>query len=142
MWRTPCYRVWVCRAGKLVKQGVLGRLFNYGTVIPITGSGLGTGTDQSVAFAGASTEIAVVNVGAGGGSKKSVTTSKAMPDECLFGIKDPIKIRETISKYINEQSQVTQVTRQRDTLENIEKLLQQQGAQQQQQAQPQEEQKE
>jgi len=115
-----------------VQQGVIGRLFNYGTVIPITGSGLGTGSDQSIAFAAASTEIAGMNLGAGGGSKKSVTTSKAMPEECLFGIKNPIQIRELLSKYINEQSQVTQVSRQRDTLENIEQLLRQQANQAQQ----------
>ena len=34
------------------KQGILGQIFNFGTIIPITQSGLGLGTDQSLAAGG------------------------------------------------------------------------------------------
>jgi len=110
-----------------VQQGVIGRIFGYGTVIPITGSGLGTGSDQSIAIAGASTEIAGIQMGAAGGSKKSMTTSKASPEDCLFGVKHPIKVREAISQYMHEQSQVTQVSKQHDTLEEMKGIMLQQA---------------
>ena len=100
-----------------VQQGIIGRILNFGTVIPITASGVGTGSDESIAFAGGSTEIAGMNIGAGGGSSKSVRTSKAMPEESLFGIEDPMKVKEEISRFIHEQSQVTQLQRLKETLE-------------------------
>ena len=34
------------------EQGIFGTIFGYGTVLPLTGSGLGTGTDESMVVEG------------------------------------------------------------------------------------------
>jgi len=68
-----------------VEQGILGRLFNYGTVTPLSASGLGLGADSSQAFAG------TVNGGFGGA--RNVKRHQQATHLSLFGIRDPRKIR-------------------------------------------------
>ena len=42
-----------------MEQGIFGTIFGYGTVLPLTGSGLGTGTDESMIVGGTGTEVKI-----------------------------------------------------------------------------------
>ena len=106
-----------------VSQGVIGRIFGFGNVTPLTGSGIATGTDESIALGTVGKEVEGIDLGIAGGSKKSVKKAKARPGDCLYGVKNPIKIRSIISKYIQENTGVTIMKRQEETLGRIEHLL-------------------
>lgn len=106
-----------------VNQSIVGRLFSYGNVIPLTGSGIATGTDESIAVGTIGKEVDGVNVGITGGSKKSVRKAKPSPGDCLFGVSNPIKIRSIISKYIQENTGVSVMKRQEESMQRIEQLL-------------------
>jgi hypothetical protein len=106
-----------------VNQSVFGRMFGYGHVIPLTGSGIGTGTEESIAVGSVGKEVDGVNVGFSGGSKAGIRKAKPSPGDCLFGVKAPLKIRGVISRYIQENTGVSVAKRQEDTLGRIEELL-------------------
>lgn len=110
-----------------VNQSVFGRMFGYGHVIPLTGSGIGTGTDESIAVGSVGKEVDGVNIGMTGGSKAGIRKAKPSPGDCLFGVKTPIKIRGIISRYIQENTGVSVAKRQEDTLGRIEELLRMQA---------------
>jgi len=110
-----------------VNQSLIGRMFGYGHVIPLTGSGIGTGTDESIAVGSVGKDVDGVNIGMAGGSKSGVRKAKPSPGDCLFGVKGPIKIRGIISRYIQENTGVSVAKRQEDTLGRIEQLLSQQA---------------
>ncbi|SVA38662.1 uncharacterized protein METZ01_LOCUS91516, partial [marine metagenome] len=55
-----------------MEQGIVGTLLGYGTVLPLTGSGLGTGSDESMVMAGSGTEVkGLGSIGFVGGSRTS-----------------------------------------------------------------------
>jgi hypothetical protein len=110
-----------------VNQTLFGRMFGYGHVIPLTGSGIATGTEESIAVGSVGKEVEGVNLGLTGGSKVGVRKAKPSPGDCLFGVKSPIKIREIISRFIQENTGVSVAKRQEDTLERIEELLKMQA---------------
>ncbi|MEM1515170.1 MAG: PH domain-containing protein [Thermoproteota archaeon] len=96
-----------------IHQGVLGRIFNYGTIIPITESGLGLGEDASLAA-----------VSAGGGSvgvtfgwKRGVSRPRTATYFSLYGVPNPGKVRGIINSRILE-------TKEASILRRIEDLLQ------------------
>jgi len=106
-----------------VNQSLFGRMFGYGHVIPLTGSGIATGVEESIAVGSVGKDVEGVNVGLAGGSKTGVRKAKPSPGDCLFGVKGPIKVRGVISKFIQENTGVSVAKRQEDTLERIEELL-------------------
>lgn len=103
-----------------VKQGILGRIFNYGTIIPISASGLGIGEDSASAsaFAAAPVKKSFLGISFGGG--KSVQRPRAATYLSLYGIPNPRKIRVLIG---NRQLE----TREAPILRRIENLLREKG---------------
>jgi len=93
-----------------VSQGLLGRIFNFGTVIPITALGFGVGEEMAVAGVhAASTRVGgTIDVGAGGG--------KAAMYFSFYGIPKPKRARSLI---ISRQLQA----REAPILRRIEELL-------------------
>lgn len=106
-----------------VTQSVIGRMFGYGHLIPLTGSGIGMGTEESIAVGSVGKQVEGVNVGLTGGSKTGIKKARPSPGDCLFGVKSPLKVRSLISKYIQENTGVSVAKRQEDTLGRIEELL-------------------
>jgi len=106
-----------------VNQSLMGRMIGFGHVIPLTGSGIATGTEESIAVGSVGKNVEGVNVGLAGGSKVGVRKAKPSPGDCLFGVNGPIKVRGIISRYIQENTGVSVAKRQEDTLERIEQLL-------------------
>ncbi len=80
----------------VVEIPILGRIFNFGTVIPLTASGLGVGED--LALAGTSVKVNRFEVGVAGG--RSVNVPRARTFLALYGIPDPDRVSGIISSLI------------------------------------------
>lgn len=98
-------------------QGMIGRIFDFGNVNPLTGSGIGTGSEDSIAVVGAGKNVEGVTLSAAGGSKRSVTQSRPSPTDTLYGVPDPSKVRTVISQYIEDSTGVEHLKRIEDLLE-------------------------
>ena len=99
-----------------MEQGIFGTIFGYGTVLPLTGSGLGTGTDESMVVAGSGTEIKGMSLGIGGASRNSSRSIRHNPHDCLFGVSSPSKVRDLITEHIQSDTGV-------EHLKQIKELL-------------------
>lgn len=87
----------------VVEKGWLGRLFNYGSVIPITESGFGLGEDIStVTVAGTGSAIpkdSKVTTAVSGG--RTVNVPKGRSFYVLFGVRNPNAVSDVISQQIH-----------------------------------------
>ena len=102
-----------------LEQGLIGSIFGYGTVLPLTGSGLGTGTDESMVIAGAGSDVkGLGSIGLAGGSRSSSKRTRHNPHDCLFGVPSPGKVRDMITENIQADTGV-------EHLKNIKELLSQ-----------------
>ncbi|MEM2594169.1 MAG: PH domain-containing protein [Candidatus Bathyarchaeia archaeon] len=98
-----------------VDQGLLGRIFNYGTIIPISEAGFGLGEDASLAYVSASPDMkGKINIGFGG--KKGVSRPRAATYFSLYGVPNPRKVHAII---VNRQLE----TKEAPILRRIEGLL-------------------
>jgi len=91
-----------------VKQGLLGRIFNFGTVIPITALSFGAGEEMAGIHAESTRGGGTIDVGAGGG--------RAATYFSLYGIPKPGRARSLI---VSRQLQA----REAPILRRIEELL-------------------
>jgi len=80
----------------ILQQGVLGRLFNFGTVIPITSTGLGMGHDFAIAGAGAGGGKAGVAAGLFAAGGKAQNVPRELSIYVLYKIKDPEWARDVV----------------------------------------------
>ena len=104
-----------------LEQGIIGSIFGYGTVLPLTGSGLGTGTDESMVVAGAGSDVkGLGSIGIAGGSRSSSKRVRHNPNDCLFGVPSPGKVRDLITENIQADTGV-------EHLKNIKELLSKEG---------------
>ncbi|RZD38906.1 MAG: hypothetical protein CXT75_00485 [Methanobacteriota archaeon] len=100
-----------------MEQGVIGTIFDYGTVLPLTGSGLGTGSDESMVIVGSGAEVkGLGSIGLAGGSRSSSKRIRHNPHDCLFGVPSPSKVRDLITENIQSDTGV-------EHLKNIKELL-------------------
>ena len=100
-----------------MEQGVVGTIFGYGTVLPLTGSGLGTGSDESMMIVGSGSEVkGLGSIGLAGGSRSSSKRIRHNPHDCLFGVPSPSKVRDLITENIQSDTGV-------EHLKNIKDLL-------------------
>ncbi len=95
-----------------VEQSLVGKIFNFGTLIPVTNSGLGLGDD----FAMASASYQSGNVGVGIAGGKMVSTPRGRSSQVLFGVPDPLTIQTRLTELIQANSEVNH-------LQNIENTL-------------------
>ena len=87
------------------EQGILGQIFGFGTIIPVSESGLGLGSDKSFAGAGAGGGSKLRLFGfAGGGRDVNVPRTRSFYE--LYGV-HPFK---EILKIVNEHHQGTDIT--------------------------------
>lgn len=79
-----------------VEQGLLGKIFNFGSVFPITASGLGTGTDTSAVGVtiGAKKKPIVGGVTIAGA--KAVKVPRGRESYILYGVPKPHDVRQMI----------------------------------------------
>ena len=100
------------------QQGLLGRLFNYGNIIPTSAAGVGTGEDQAAIHLAASAKVpkSPLSLGAIVSGGKGVIGFRARPHNCLFGVADPEELSNLIIRLKFERSEATK-------LEEIKQLL-------------------
>ena len=100
-----------------MEQGIIGTIVGYGTVLPLTGSGLGTGSDESMIIAGSGAEVkGLGSIGLAGGSRTSSKRIRHNPNDCLYGVPNPSKVRDLITENIQSDTGV-------EHLKNIKDLL-------------------
>ncbi len=84
----------------------IGRIFKFGTVIPLTGSGIGMGTNFGAISGTAGKQLKLfgqpsIGVTVTGGH--SIQVPKTRTHEVLFGIHEPAKVRDIIMKTLAER---------------------------------------
>ena len=97
-------------------QSFFGRIFGFGTVVPVTGSGLGTGTDEAMMIAAVGGEVKGFAAGLAGGSRRSARRATQDPRDSLYGVPDPGRVRDLIAQNIQDDTGV-------EHLKRIEELL-------------------
>lgn len=89
----------------MLQKGLLGSIFNFGTVIPITSSGLGMGQDMAIAGAG----VGAGKAGAGAGLFAAGGKAKNVPRELslyvLYRVKRPEAARDLILEEMSAREQ-------------------------------------
>lgn len=98
-------------------QGILGRIFNFGTIIPISASGFGLGEDAALATASSgaiSPKRGFLGISFGG--KRGVNRPRAATYFSLHGVSKPKKIHSIITNKMLEMKEAP-------ILKEIEKLL-------------------
>lgn len=107
------------------KQGVLGRIFGYGDIVPVTASGLGTGEDE--AFAGGGAGVANREGTAGGalfaGGSREVSVARARTHGELHGVYPFRKVRALVQQLLQEHSMVYYAKEQRDLLRDMREMM-------------------
>ena len=110
----------------VIEQSAIGSLFNFGTVIPITASGLGMGEDSAAIAVGAAGQV-----GGNGGpyiggaviGGRSVEVPRTRSQYALFGVTDPQRVHNVIAKYMQDYTQAPYL---KDMSEKMGKMLEQQ----------------
>lgn len=98
-------------------QGILGRIFNFGTIIPISASSFGLGEDAALAAVSAgavSSKKGFLGISFGG--KRSVNRPRAATYFSLYGVSKPKKIHSIITNKMLEMKEAP-------ILKRIERLL-------------------
>ncbi|HDO19656.1 MAG TPA: hypothetical protein ENG74_02910 [Thermoplasmatales archaeon] len=102
-------------------QGILGQIFDFGTIIPITQSGFGLGTDQSFAAGGVEAKGKKLGLFGLAGGGKEVTTPRARSYYELHGVYPYRDVRRLIEELVQGHViipyQKEQVDIQREQLE-------------------------
>jgi len=99
----------------MLQKGLLGGVFNFGTVIPITATGLGMGQDMAIAGAGVGGGKAGVGAGlfAAGGKAKNVPRELSI--YVLYRIKRPEAARDLILEEMSARERPRETTRPGET---------------------------
>src|SRR4030042_1915684 len=103
------------------KQSVLGQIFNFGTIIPITQSGLGLGSDQTLAAGGlmlGGKKAKLLGLAGGG---KEVQTPRSRSSFELHGVHPYRETKNSIEKLVQE-SVPTAYHQKQGTLKETEKI--------------------
>ena len=88
----------------IIHQTILGRIFNFATLIPISASGIGTGGDEASFSAGAEQKLPAgpsLKVTIGGG--RSVTVPRCPSFYALYGVPSPEEIKNIILKEMDKR---------------------------------------
>ncbi len=108
----------------VLERDLVGTVFGFGTVIPVTASGLGMGADTAaltVGMAGSSGEGATL---AGGlTAARSVQVPRTRSMYALFGVPNPEEIKSLISEQMHEYVQAPHLMRMTEKLEDISKAV-------------------
>ncbi|MCR8454108.1 MAG: PH domain-containing protein [Crenarchaeota archaeon] len=107
----------------ILQQGFLGKLLNYGTIIPTAASGLGTGVDVSRVSAGAGVGVGKGGVGAGAGitvgGERGVVAPRGRSWFILYGVPDPQRIYDLIFSQMHEREAAQYLQKQVELLEEL-----------------------
>jgi len=103
----------------VIRKGIIGRIFGYGTVIPITASELGTGDNFSLALVGAKAKGLSADVGGG----KSIKVPRGATQHVLYGVPKPERVYKVILEHIKKTEESEYLRRITEAVKNIERRL-------------------
>lgn len=107
------------------EKGVIGSIFGFGTIIPVTASGLGMGSDFSAATIGGAT-------GKEGGrglfggitGGRSIQTPRVRSMYSLFGVREPEKLYQILSERLHDHVETPYLKKMSEQLEELKDELQ------------------
>ena len=107
------------------KQGVLGRIFRYGHIIPVTASGLGTGAEEAFAGGGAGAQNAQGKVAGAlfAGGTRGVRVARASSYAKLHGVTPFRQVKMLLQHLLQEHSTIYYAKEQRDILRDMRELM-------------------
>ena len=105
----------------VLDQDLIGSLFNFGTIIPVTASGLGMGSDFSSVSMGAQGLLAGIPVNAQVTGGRAIQTPRVRSMYGLFGVEDPEKVQEMVSGLLRSYVQAPYLRKMTEQLEDIRK---------------------
>ncbi|MFH1403765.1 MAG: PH domain-containing protein [Candidatus Altiarchaeota archaeon] len=106
----------------IMERTLIARLFNFGTIIPVTASGLGMGSD-----------LAMVTIGAAGSSSsggmyggaitggRTVQTPRVRSMYGLYGVEDPEALQEVISDFMQQYAEAPYLRRMTEQLDEMKR---------------------
>jgi len=107
----------------VLNQGFLGKLLNFGTIIPTTPSGLGTGADTAQIAVGAGVGVGKEGAGVGAGVSvgggRGVVVPRGRSWFVLYGVPDPERIRDMIFEQVQKRESAQYLQRQVELLEEL-----------------------
>jgi hypothetical protein len=101
-----------------IEQSLLGRIFNFGSVIPVTQSGFGLGSSGTFAGAGAGAGKRGF-FGVFGGGSKSTQEPRVRSYYQLFGVENPYAVKDLIVKHMHAHSPIPYLSSIEDKLERV-----------------------
>ncbi len=106
------------------EQGIIGQIFSFGTIIPVSSSGFGLGSDQS--FAAGGVKLGEKKVGLLGlfGGGKEVQTPRSRSYYELHGVYPFKEIKKLVEKYV-QSSVITPYQQEQVSLQKEQKDIQQ-----------------
>jgi len=108
----------------VLERDLVGTIFGFGTVIPVTASGLGMGADMAaitVGIAGSPSEGTTLAGGLTAGRSIQVPRTRSM--YALFGVQNPESVKELISEQMHEYVQAPYLRKMTEQLEGIGKAV-------------------
>lgn len=106
----------------ILDQGFIGKIFNYGTIIPTTASGIGTGADtaQMTVGVGAGVQKGVgVGAGVAVSGERGVVVPRGRSWFILYGVPDPERIRDIIFDQMQKREPAQYLQKQVELLEEL-----------------------
>ena len=100
-------------------KGILGRLFNFGTIFPITASGFGLGEDLAAVTAGVGLTSRGVTTGMAVTGGKTVSVPRGRSSHTLFGVSHPEETCSLITKYVYEYEEAPYLKRISEDIRDI-----------------------
>ena len=86
----------------VMNQSLIGRLFDFGTIMPLTASGLGMGSDFAAVSVGAGKQLSSgVLVGGALTGGRSVNFPRDMAQYSLMGVRHPRQVADMVSEYVH-----------------------------------------
>ena len=106
----------------ILEQSLIGSLFGFGTVIPVTASGLGMGGDFSAVTVGGQGQVPsgpAVSASVTGG--RMIQSPRARSMYCLFGVTNPEEIQALVSKQVQSYVEAPYLKRMTEQLDEIKR---------------------
>ncbi len=107
------------------RQGIIGRIFGFGTIVPVTASGIGTGAEEAFAGGGAGVTAQEGRIGAGvfAGGGREVTVARARTYGELRGVYPFRQVRVLVQQLLQEHSIIYYAKEQRDLLKDMRDMM-------------------
>jgi hypothetical protein len=108
----------------IMDVNLIGKIFGFGTIIPITASGLGMGHDAISLGVGAAQSRGDTILGGILTGERGIQTPRTRSMYALFGVPNPEKIKDLITENMHDHIQAPHLKKINQTLDNINQQLQ------------------